>query len=75
VNIVVASLKGGVGKSTTAVYLAAAAAERGDEPVVLVDADRAEHVAEAVRARFDRSGFAAPRTFDVVPAAGARRIR
>jgi len=40
VNIVVASLKGGVGKSTAAVYLAAAAAERGHEPVVLVDADR-----------------------------------
>ena len=39
-NIVVASLKGGVGKSTAAVYLAAAAAERGHEPVVLVDADR-----------------------------------
>lgn len=39
-NIVVASLKGGVGKSTTAVYLAAAAADRGHEPVVLVDADR-----------------------------------
>ena len=39
-NIVIASLKGGVGKSTSAVYLAAAAAERGHEPVVLVDADR-----------------------------------
>ena len=39
-NIVVASLKGGVGKSTAAVYLAAAAAERGHAPVVLVDADR-----------------------------------
>jgi chromosome partitioning protein len=40
VNIVVASLKGGVGKSTAAVYLAAAAAEHGHNPVVLVDADR-----------------------------------
>jgi chromosome partitioning protein len=40
VNIVVASLKGGVGKSTTTVYLAAAAAERGHDPVVVVDADR-----------------------------------
>jgi len=39
-NIVVASLKGGVGKSTTSVYLAAVAAERGHDPVVLVDADR-----------------------------------
>jgi chromosome partitioning protein len=40
VNIVVANLKGGVGKSTTSVYLAAAAAARGHDPVVLVDADR-----------------------------------
>jgi len=39
-NIVVANLKGGVGKTTAAVYLAAAAAARGHEPVVLVDADR-----------------------------------
>jgi galactokinase len=47
----------------------------GGSVVVLVDADRAQHVAEAVRARFDGSGYAAPRTFDVVPADGARRIR
>jgi chromosome partitioning protein len=40
VNIVVANLKGGVGKTTAAVYLAAAAAARGHDPVVLVDADR-----------------------------------
>ena len=39
-NIVVANLKGGVGKTTAAVYLAAAAVARGHEPVVLVDADR-----------------------------------
>ena len=39
-NIVVANLKGGVGKTTAAVYLAAAAVERGHNPVVLVDADR-----------------------------------
>ena len=39
-RIVVASLKGGVGKSTAAVYLAAAAAKRRHSPVVLVDADR-----------------------------------
>jgi len=37
-RIVVASLKGGVGKTTTAVYLAAVAAERRRE-VLLVDAD------------------------------------
>jgi chromosome partitioning protein len=38
-NIVVTNLKGGVGKTTTAVYLAAIAAEKGHE-VVLIDADR-----------------------------------
>jgi galactokinase len=47
----------------------------GGSVVVLVDADRAEHVTEAVLSRFEQSGFPAPRTFDVVPAAGARRIR
>jgi len=47
----------------------------GGSAVVLVDADRADEVGEAVRSRFDTSGFAAPRTFDVVPAAGARRLR
>jgi chromosome partitioning protein len=40
VNIVVGNLKGGVGKTTTAVYLAAIAAEKGYDPVVVVDADR-----------------------------------
>ncbi len=38
-NIIVTSLKGGVGKSTTSIYLAAAAVERGYDPVNLVDAD------------------------------------
>ena len=38
-NIVVSNVKGGVGKTTTAVYLAAAAARRDRGPVVLVDAD------------------------------------
>lgn len=38
-NIIVTSLKGGVGKSTTSIYLAAAAVERGYDPVTLVDAD------------------------------------
>ena len=45
-NIVVSNVKGGVGKTTTAVYLAAAAVERGWEPVVLVDADRQASSAE-----------------------------
>jgi chromosome partitioning protein len=39
-NIVVSSIKGGVGKTTTSVYLSAAAAARGHDPVVLIDADR-----------------------------------
>ena len=38
-NIVVSNVKGGVGKTTTAVYLAAVAARRGRGPIVLVDAD------------------------------------
>jgi chromosome partitioning protein len=38
-NIVVSNVKGGVGKTTTAVYLAAVAVRRGRSPVVLVDSD------------------------------------
>ena len=38
-NIIVTSLKGGVGKSTSSVYLSAAAVERGYDPVTLVDSD------------------------------------
>ena len=38
-TITVAALKGGAGKTTTAVYLAAAAAGRGFDSVVLVDTD------------------------------------
>jgi chromosome partitioning protein len=45
-NIVVANVKGGVGKTTTAVYLSAAAVERGYEPVQLIDSDRQASAAE-----------------------------
>ena len=46
----------------------------GGSAVVLVDQDRAGAVAAAVRERFEREGYDAPRTFDVVPAEGARRL-
>jgi galactokinase len=46
----------------------------GGSAVVLVDRDRAEAVADAVRDGFATRGFPAPRTFDVVPSAGARRL-
>jgi chromosome partitioning protein len=49
-NIIVTSLKGGVGKSTTSIYLAAAAVERGYEPVTLVDADPQASSAEWLEA-------------------------
>ena len=45
-NIVVGNVKGGVGKTTTSVYLAAAAAERGREVVLLVDSDPQGSAAE-----------------------------
>jgi chromosome partitioning protein len=44
-KIVVANLKGGVGKTTTTVYLAAVAAERGHD-VLLIDSDRQGSAAE-----------------------------
>jgi len=50
-NIVVTNLKGGVGKTTTAVYLAAAAAARGHDPVLLIDADRQASSAEWLEER------------------------
>ena len=45
-NIVVSNVKGGVGKTTTAVYLAAVAGRRGRGPVVLGDADPQGSTAE-----------------------------
>ena len=45
-NIVVSNVKGGVGKTTTAVYLAAAAAAKGRQDVYLVDADPQGSTAE-----------------------------
>jgi chromosome partitioning protein len=51
VNILVSSLKGGVGKTTTAVYLSAAAVEAGYDPVLLVDADRQASSAEWLEER------------------------
>lgn len=50
-NIVVSNVKGGVGKTTTAVYLVAAAAGRGREPVLLVDSDRQASSAEWLEER------------------------
>jgi chromosome partitioning protein len=50
-KLVVANLKGGVGKTTTAVYLSSAAARRGLSPVVLVDADRQASAAEWLEER------------------------
>ena len=51
VNIVVTNLKGGVGKTTTTVYLAAVAAGRGHGPVIVVDADRQASAAEWLEER------------------------
>jgi chromosome partitioning protein len=51
VKIVVTNLKGGVGKTTTTLYLAAVAASRGYTPVVVVDADRQASAAEWLEER------------------------
>jgi chromosome partitioning protein len=51
VNIVVTNLKGGVGKTTTTLYLAAVAVSRGHTPVVVVDADRQASAAEWLEER------------------------
>jgi chromosome partitioning protein len=50
-NLVGSKLKGGVGKTTTAVYLAAAAAADGYDPVLLIDADRQASSAEWLEER------------------------
>ena len=50
-NVVVANIKGGVGKTTTSVYLSAAAVERGYDPVHLIDADRQASSAEWLEER------------------------
>ncbi|HLX21459.1 MAG TPA: ParA family protein [Gaiellaceae bacterium] len=50
-RIAVANIKGGVGKTTAAVYLAAAAAESGDGTVLLIDADRQGSSAEWLEER------------------------
>lgn len=50
-NIVVSNVKGGVGKTTTTVYLAAAAAARGYDPVVVIDSDRQASSAEWLEVR------------------------
>ena len=50
-NVIVSNLKGGVGKTTTAVYLAAAAAADGYDPVLLIDADRQASSAEWLEER------------------------
>ncbi|MGH3424644.1 MAG: galactokinase, partial [Nocardioidaceae bacterium] len=42
--------------------------------IALVERDAVDGVAEAVAQAYGRQGFAAPETFTVVPAAGARRV-
>ena len=50
-NVVVTNLKGGVGKTTTAVYLAAVAVAKGYDEVLLIDADRQASSAEWLEER------------------------
>lgn len=51
VRVVVCNVKGGVGKTATSVYLAAAAVARGYDPVLLIDADRQASSAEWLEER------------------------
>jgi chromosome partitioning protein len=51
VRVVVSNVKGGVGKTTTSVYLSAAAAARRYDPVLLIDADRQASSAEWLEER------------------------
>ncbi|MFR9726164.1 galactokinase [Streptomyces sp. MS19] len=46
----------------------------GGSAIVLVEAASAEAVGEAVREAFAAAGYAAPRVFEAVPSAGARRL-
>jgi chromosome partitioning protein len=50
-NLVITNLKGGVGKTTTAMYLAAVAVAKGHDPVLLIDADRQASSAEWLEER------------------------
>jgi chromosome partitioning protein len=50
-NVVVCNVKGGVGKTTTSVYLSATAVARGHDPVLLIDADRQASSAEWLEER------------------------
>jgi chromosome partitioning protein len=50
-NVVITNLKGGVGKTTTAVYLAAVAVAKGYDEVLLIDADRQASSAEWLEER------------------------
>jgi chromosome partitioning protein len=51
VKIVVTNLKGGVGETTTTVYLAAVAVAPGHLPVLVLDADRQASAAEWLEER------------------------
>lgn len=71
VRVVVCNVKGGVGKTTTSVYLAAAAVARGYDPVLLIDADRQASSAEWLEERpVEGGGGGGAVGADVEPCAG-----